>query len=142
MNSILQCISHTEPLIKYYLFEIYFFHLNQSSIHGTKGKLAIAFADLISELYIGNSTYFAPWDMKRIISQKANQFMGFQQHDSQEMLSILLETLHQDVNSISVKPYIEFADYNQEKPDSEVSAEYWDAFKKREKSLFIDLFYG
>jgi ubiquitin C-terminal hydrolase len=58
--------------------------------------------------------------------------MGFQQHDSQEMLSILLETLHQDINSISVKPYIEFADYNQQKPDAEVSAEYWDAFKKRE----------
>jgi hypothetical protein len=48
------------------------------------------------------------------------------------MLSILLETLHQDINSISVKPYIEFADYNQQKPDAEVSAEYWDAFKKRE----------
>ena len=68
MNSILQCVTHTEPLIKYYLFEIYFFHLNKSSVYGTKGKLAIAFADLISELYIGEANYFAPWDIKRIIA--------------------------------------------------------------------------
>lgn len=50
MNSILQCVSSTEPLVKYFLFEIYLFHLNQTSIYGTKGKLAIAYAELISEL--------------------------------------------------------------------------------------------
>ena len=82
MNSILQCVSSTEPLVKYFLFEIYSFHLNQTSMYGTKGKLAIAYADLISELYVGESNYFAPWDIKRIISQKANQFIGFSQHDS------------------------------------------------------------
>lgn len=37
-------------------------------MYGTKGKLAIAYADLISELYIGESNYFAPWDIKRIIA--------------------------------------------------------------------------
>ena len=37
------------------------------------------------------------------------------------MLNILLETLHQDVNSIYDKPYIEFEDYNEAKPDYEVS---------------------
>ena len=37
-------------------------------MYGTKGKLAIAYADLIQELYIGESNYFAPWDIKRIIA--------------------------------------------------------------------------
>ena len=72
MNSILQCISSTKPLIKYFLFEIYQFHLNQTSKFGTKGKLAIAYADLIAELYIGDDKHIEPWDIKRIISQKAN----------------------------------------------------------------------
>ena len=77
MNSILQCVANTLPLIKYFLFDIYQFHLNQTSKFGTKGKLAIAFADLIAELYIGSEKAIEPWDIKRIISQKANQFAGF-----------------------------------------------------------------
>ena len=69
-------------------------------MYGTRGKLAIAYADLVQEMYIGDGKDIAPWDIKRLISQKASQFMGFQQHDSQEFLSILLETLHEDVNSV------------------------------------------
>jgi ubiquitin C-terminal hydrolase len=57
------------------------------------------------------------------------------------MLSFLLETLHEDLNDISSKPYVEYKDFDGRK-DSEVSKEYWQGFKKREKSLFVDLFYG
>ena len=78
MNSILQCVSNSEALVKYFLFDIYQFHLNQSSVYGARGKLAIAYADLLTELYIGENKDIAPWDIKRIISQKASQFMGFQ----------------------------------------------------------------
>jgi ubiquitin C-terminal hydrolase len=77
MNSILQCVSNSEDLAKYFLFEIYRFHLNQNSVYGARGKLAIAYADLLTELYIGENKDIAPWDIKRIISQKASQFMGF-----------------------------------------------------------------
>jgi hypothetical protein len=35
---------------------------------GTKGKLAIAYADLIQELYIGENKNIAPYDIKKIIS--------------------------------------------------------------------------
>ena len=141
MNSILQCLSSTKPLTKYFLFEIYKFHLNKTSKFGTKGKLAIAFADLIADLYIGEESSLEPWDIKRIISQKATQFAGFQQHDSQEMLSVLLETLHEDVNLIDNKPYIEHKDYPG-LTDLEVSSRYWQNFKMRESSIFTDLFYG
>ena len=121
LNSILQCVSNTEPLIKYFLNEIFVFYLNQTSIYGSKGKLAIAYGDFITAMYVGDQSYIAPWDIKRIISQKANQFMGFTQHDSQELLSVLLETLHEDVNAVTIKPYIQYDDSNQDKQDSEVS---------------------
>jgi ubiquitin C-terminal hydrolase len=57
------------------------------------------------------------------------------------MLSFLLETLHEDLNDITKKPYVEFKDSDQ-RCDDEVSREFWEGFIKREKSIFIDLFYG
>ena len=57
------------------------------------------------------------------------------------MLSFLLETLHEDLNDITTKPYVEYKD-SEDRLDDEVSLEYWDGFRQREKSLFIDLFYG
>jgi hypothetical protein len=68
--------------------------------------------------------------------------MGFKQHDSQEFLSIFLETLHEDVNLVEKKPYFEHKDSEQNRSDLEISNEYWEFFKKREQSIFIDLFYG
>ena len=57
------------------------------------------------------------------------------------MLSFLLETLHEDLNSVTKKPYVEHKDYDGRK-DDEVSMEYWEGFRRRERSLLIDLFYG
>ena len=96
---------------------------------------------MIKELYAGEAKYVAPWDVKKIIGWRARQFQGFAQHDSQEMLSFLLETLHEDLNKVTKKPYIEYKDSN-DRPDQEVSQEFWEGFKKREKSIFVDLFYG
>ena len=57
------------------------------------------------------------------------------------MLSFLLETLHEDLNDIVKKPYIEYSDSN-DRSDVEVSKEYWDGFLKRESSIFVEKFYG
>ena len=69
----------------------------------------------------------APWDVKQVVARKAIQFAGFAQHDSQEMLSVLLETLHEDVNAVSKKPYVEYKDSNN-RSDQEISAEFWEGF--------------
>jgi len=47
------------------------------------------------------------------------------------MLSVLLETLHEDVNKISKKPYVEYKDADG-RSDQEISQEYWQGFLKRE----------
>jgi ubiquitin C-terminal hydrolase len=57
------------------------------------------------------------------------------------MLSVLLETLHEDVNAVCKKPYVEYKDSG-DRTDAEISAEYWEGFLKRENSIFVDLFYG
>lgn len=40
----------------------------------------------------------------------ASQFLGYQQHDSQELLSFLLDGLHEDLNRVKNKEYIELKD--------------------------------
>jgi len=44
MNSVLQCLANTEPLIKYFLLECYVTQINTMNKLGTKGQLAVAFA--------------------------------------------------------------------------------------------------
>lgn len=48
-----------------------------------------------------------PRGFKSRIAQFAPQFSGYQQHDSQEFLAFLLDGLHEDLNRIKNKPYIE-----------------------------------
>ena len=57
------------------------------------------------------------------------------------MLSVLLETMHEDVNEISKKPYVEQKDSNG-REDEIVAAEFWNGFLQREKSIFVNIFYG
>ena len=40
----------------------------------------------------------------------SSRFTDFQQHDSQEFLSFLLDGLHEDLNRVHTKPYVELKD--------------------------------
>lgn len=42
----------------------------------------------------------------------APQFSGYQQQDSHELLAFLLDGLHEDLNRIRKKPYIQLKDAN------------------------------
>lgn len=42
-----------------------------------------------------------------IIGQFAPRFSGYQQQDSQELLAFLLDGLHEDLNKVKKKPYVE-----------------------------------
>jgi len=57
------------------------------------------------------------------------------------MLSVLLETLHEDVNLVTKKPYVEMQD-SAGRPDEVVAKEFWDGLMKRDNSIFVKLFYG
>lgn len=74
MNSVLQCLSNTEPLVKFFLFEIYMKHINQKNTLGTRGRLAMAFAELLGDLWLGKYRSVAPWDVKNWVARKAIQF--------------------------------------------------------------------
>lgn len=56
------------------------------------------------------------------IAKYAPRFNGFQQQDSQELLAFLLDGLHEDLNRVHEKPYVELKDSNG-RPDWEVASE-------------------
>lgn len=49
----------------------------------------------------------------------SSRFTEFQQHDSQEFLSFLLDGLHEDLNRVHHKPYEELKD-SDDRPDEDV----------------------
>ena len=69
------------------------------------------------------------------------QFSGYSQQDSQEFLSYLLDGLHEDLNRVLQKPYVEAVE-DKGRPDEIVAAESWQAFLKRNQSVIIDLLHG
>ena len=44
------------------------------------------------------------------VGRFAPRFSGYQQQDSQELLAFLLDGLHEDLNRVKQKPYIEIPD--------------------------------
>ena len=61
-------------------------------------------------------------DFQWTIGKYAPRFNGFQQHDSQELLAFLLDGLHEDLNRVQNKPYVELKD-SDGRPDEIVAKE-------------------
>jgi ubiquitin carboxyl-terminal hydrolase 4/11/15 len=83
----------------------------------------------------------APTVLKRAIGKFQPMFMGYDQHDSGELISYLLDGLHEDLNRVKLKPYTETKDYDG-RPDEVVAKESWEQFLMRNQSIIVDLMYG
>uniref|UniRef100_A0A3P9NAL2 ubiquitinyl hydrolase 1 n=1 Tax=Poecilia reticulata TaxID=8081 RepID=A0A3P9NAL2_POERE len=111
MNSALQCLSNTPPLTEYFLQSSYLDELNFTNPLGMKGEIAEAYADIIKQMWSGRHYSVVPRVFKCTkVGHFASQFLGYQQHDSQELLSFLLDGLHEDLNRVKNKEYIELRD--------------------------------
>jgi len=141
MNSSLQCLSHVSDLTYYFLDNHFIKDLNSSNRLGTGGKLAAAYAELMKELWHGTENYVSPWDIKKIIAEKASQFSGYNQQDAAEFLSYLVDGLHEDLNKVINKPYVETVE-SDNRPDEIVAQQSWENHQKRNQSIIVDLMHG
>lgn len=57
------------------------------------------------------------------------------------MITYLLDGLHEDLNRIKKKPYVQQEDHNG-RPDKVVAAEAWENYRKRNDSIIVDNMYG
>ncbi|XP_063517207.1 ubiquitin carboxyl-terminal hydrolase 4 isoform X4 [Pongo pygmaeus] len=112
MNSALQCLSNTAPLTDYFLKDEYEAEINRDNPLGMKGEIAEAYAELIKQMWSGRDAHVAPRMFKTQVGRFAPQFSGYQQQDSQELLAFLLDGLHEDLNRVKKKPYLELKDAN------------------------------
>lgn len=140
MNSVLQCMSNTPPVVDYFMHDRHRQDLNVDNPLGMRGEIAKSFGELIKTMWSGTSST-VPHHFKLQVSKFAPQFSGYQQHDAQELLTFLLDGLHEDLNRIHDKPYITQRD-SDGRPDEEVAAEAWNNYKKRNDSIIVELFHG
>ncbi|KAG7258241.1 hypothetical protein CRUP_035975 [Coryphaenoides rupestris] len=129
MNSAVQCLSNIPPLTEYFLKDKYREELNEDNPLGMKGEIARAYAELIKQGWSGKFSYVTPRPFKTQVGRFAPQFSGYQQQDSHELLAFLLDGLHEDLNRIRRKPYIQLKDANG-RPD------------QRNDSIIVDIFHG
>ncbi|XP_044477487.1 ubiquitin carboxyl-terminal hydrolase 9-like [Mangifera indica] len=140
MNSAIQCLVHTPHLVEYFLQD-YSDDINTKNPLGMHGELALEFGELLRKLWSSGRITIAPRAFKGKLARFAPQFSGYNQHDSQELLAFLLDGLHEDLNRVKQKPYIEMKD-SDGRPDEEVANECWINHKARNDSLIVDVFQG
>lgn len=141
MNAALQVLFNTKPLTEYFKQNLHLFELNTQNKMSTKGHLTLRYAELLKEILGSQTRSIAPIKFRFVVSKYAPQFTNGMQHDSQELLDWLLDTLHEDLNRVTEKPYVEIKDSNG-RSDQLVAMEAYEGFLKRNNSIIVDLFYG
>lgn len=150
MNSALQCLVHIPELNNYFMLDLFKNDLNKLNPLGCNGEIAAAFSGLLYKLFDNSSSSqssVTPRDFKDTVGRHSSMFHGYQQQDSQEFTSWLLDTLHEDLNRIQRKPYLEKPELKDEDVDSaealrSVAEVCWEQHKMRNDSVIVDLFTG
>lgn len=151
MNSALQCLVHIPQLRDYFFYGGYQSEINLDNPLGYNGNVAKAFCLLIQNLFSPlwspeKSNAYSPNNFKMTLGHVNSMFSGYMQQDSQEFLAFLLDSLHEDLNRIVKKPYIEkpslemSEDMVEEKAVSELAQKTWEAHLARNDSVINDLF--
>lgn len=147
MNSALQCVRSVEELSKYFLTDSHLPEINQTNVLGYEGRVAIAYGNLLREVYDEGRSAVSPRDFKSTVGRCRPTFSGWGQQDSQEFLGFLLDALQEDLSRIKKKPYIEKPDSTDDmisNPEAirEMADKVWDITRRRDDSVIADLFTG
>ncbi|KAF8761070.1 ubiquitin-specific protease [Rhizoctonia solani] len=130
---------------------------------GMEGQMAEAFNILVKQIYPAGAkpgptttldpsndySSYVPLHLKGVVCRWAPAFSGYQECDSQELIGTMLDGLHEDLNRILKKPYVEkpeWPEHDRESSRAELEAriaqETWDGHARRNDSIITDLFQG
>ncbi|XP_053969324.1 ubiquitin carboxyl-terminal hydrolase 8 isoform X1 [Anastrepha ludens] len=132
MNSIIQCLSNTPQLTEYCITDKYKNYISRSN--KTKGHIVEEVAALIKVLWNGNYKCVASKDLRYVMGQYQQIFRGIEQQDSHEFLTILMDWLHSDLQTLHVP--------EKTRDNITPSEKAWLEFTKAKESLILHLFYG
>ena len=142
MNTGLQCLSNCELLTKYFLEDYYKEFVNKENPIGSQGKIVEKYSQLIHHLWYGNNDCVSPIQFKVAFGKNYNAFADFRQQDSQEFISYLLDALHEDLNKVKNKPYVQAKDLSPGMPEEDQFKMQKDLYLCRNQSFIVDLING
>merc|ERR1719191_763976 len=130
MNSAIQCLFNVPTLREYFVTDAFREGLNTTA-YKTQGKLAESFGQLAALMWKDDIQRVAPRNFKWQVGQFAEQFSGYGQQDSMELVEYVLDGLKEDCNQVKTQaPYVELKEADG-RPDPEVALEAEDNYKRR-----------
>ncbi|KAM5171304.1 ubiquitin carboxyl-terminal hydrolase 8 isoform 2-T2 [Mantella aurantiaca] len=141
MNSILQCLCNTPHLAEYFHKNYYQADINRSNLLGHKGEVAEEFGIIMKALWTGQYKYISPRDFKVTIGKINDQFAGYSQQDSQELLLFLMDGLHEDLNKADNRKRHK-EENNDHLSDHQAADSAWIKHKQLNESIIVALFQG
>ncbi|KAG6908896.1 hypothetical protein DXG01_002874 [Tephrocybe rancida] len=149
MNATLQCLYATAPFMSFFKDYPWEKSINMVNTLGTRGQITKAFETLLKDMWAQRQSS---------IKQRLNlclgmvrkydaQYEGFNQHDSQEFLTFLLDKMHEDLNRVLTRPAEPRLSPQQElaleqRDPRRAIDEEWEKWQSSNDSVIVDLFQG
>jgi ubiquitin carboxyl-terminal hydrolase 8 len=135
-NASVQCLLRVVPLTSFVLSDAFELAINPRNKLGAGGDIARAWRAFVTSMSRGGAGARDPTDLRHAITTKYPRFAGFSQQDAQELLGVLLDGLHEDLNqSRAVGGSVPLVSV---RPD----ADSWDLHVARNSSVVMALFHG
>lgn len=141
MNSVLQCLAHSDSLRDYFLRSEWWKELNPLS-SPSKGQLACEFWQFLERYWTANKDEMSATGIRSVVKKVKGDFSSWEQHDAQELLCYFLDWLHEDLNKVVVKPYQLIEDFKEENDVKEFLSNVFKVHQNRNKSFIVDTFHG
>ena len=125
MNSSIACLSNCSELTEYFLRQLYTKDINKSNMDGAGGKLAEGWAYLMGDYWLTSNRYGNPKIIKQIVGSKNRKFLGYNQQDSNEFMTVFLEILGEDLNKAKKKVYRELKEQQIGESDFDAAFRFW-----------------
>ena len=144
MNSILQCLNNTLPLLKFFVSNNYMQYINYTT-DANEHEIVIEYNKLTRGLWFKNNVV-TPRQFLNTIHRLANEknryeFTGLGQNDSQEFLQFLLEILHNSLSREVNMSISGIAKNDMDKKAIEANKD-WIKYFDKEYSEIVKIFYG
>jgi ubiquitin C-terminal hydrolase len=115
-------------------------HINRNNPLGMGGAMAETLGQVAQVLADRDDSVLAAphqltFETEKLVSE-------FQQYNSYDLLPLLLDVLHEDMNHVREKPYVDVNIVSKGRSDKEIADETWDKHALRNQSVIVNLFQG
>lgn len=132
-NTALQCLIHCD-----FFIESLFSEIDKRCI---ANGLCTELKELVQKMRSNGNLAVSPSLLRSAIISKHRKFANYSQHDSQELLRLVLETISIELSRCAKNTaYKEFNSISSSK--LEINKEFHCHYLKREDSIVLDYFYG